>query len=150
MRRLRYRAYGRSLQAWQKVLADKEMQKAQSNPYAHIFRKAGCYLLLGVLTLGFCYLFCLRSGVFGAKVDWISQHSVLPEYFRQQFYQTGELFPEFSANIGGGENIYNFAYYGLYNPLLLPSYLLPFVKMSDYMMSVQFIGLMVSDRKSVV
>ena len=144
MRRLRYRAYGRSLQAWQKVLADKEMQKAQSNPYAHIFRKAGCYLLLGVLTLGFCYLFCLRSGVFGAKVDWISQHSVLPEYFRQQFYQTGELFPEFSANIGGGENIYNFAYYGLYNPLLLPSYLLPFVKMSDYMMSVQFIGLMVS------
>ena len=57
--------------------------------------------------------------VFGANVDWISQHSVLPEYFRQQFYDTGQLFPEFAANIGGGQNIYNFSYYGLYSPLIL-------------------------------
>ncbi len=49
--------------------------------------------------------------VFGANVDWISQHSVLPEYFRQQFYSTGNLFPEFTANIGGGQNIYNFSYH---------------------------------------
>lgn len=54
--------------------------------------------------------------VFGANVDWISQHSVFPEYFRQQFYETGQIFPEFAANIGGGQNIYHFAYYGLYNP----------------------------------
>ncbi len=79
--------------------------------------------------------------VFGANVDWISQHSVLPEYFRQQFYATGELFPEFAANIGGGQNIYNFAYYGLYSPLILPSYFLPFVKMSDYIIAVSFLCL---------
>ena len=54
------------------------------------------YIFLGVLTLCACWLFAGRYGVFGAKVDWISQHSVLPEYFRQQFYQTGELFPEFA------------------------------------------------------
>ena len=103
-----------------------------------------CYLFLACLTLGFCYLFCLRYGMFGAKVDWISQHSVLPDYFRQQFYDTGRLFPEFAANIGGGQNIYNFSYYGLYNPLILPSYLLPFVKMSDYMMAIQLLGLTAS------
>ncbi len=103
-----------------------------------------CYLFLACLTLGFCYLFCLRYGMFGAKVDWISQHSVLPDYFRQQFYDTGQLFPEFAANIGGGQNIYNFSYYGLYNPLILPSYLLPFVKMSDYMMAIQLLGLTAS------
>lgn len=79
--------------------------------------------------------------VFGANVDWISQHSVLPEYFRQQFYSTGNLFPEFAANIGGGQNIYNFSYYGLYSPLILPSYLLPFVKMSDYLMVVSLLCL---------
>lgn len=79
--------------------------------------------------------------VFGANVDWISQHSVLPEYFRQQFYSTGNLFPEFTANIGGGQNIYNFSYYGLYSPLILPSYLLPFVKMSDYLMVVSLLCL---------
>ncbi len=102
------------------------------------------YLFLGILTAVFCYLFCFRYGVFGSKVDWISQHSVLPDYFRQQFYETGELFPEFAANIGGGQNIYNFAYYGLYNPILMLSYLLPSVKMSDYMMAVQFLSLLSS------
>ena len=34
-------------------------------------------------------------------------------------------------NLGGGQNIYNFAYYGLYNPVILLSYALPFVKMGD-------------------
>ena len=102
------------------------------------------YLLLTGLTLFFCRMFVGRYGIFGAKVDWLSQHSVLPDYFRQQFYVTGKLFPEFAANLGGGQNIYHFAYYGLYSPLILPSYLLPFVKMSDYIMAVSVTGLTAS------
>lgn len=102
------------------------------------------YLLLTGLTLFFCRMFVGRYGIFGAKVDWLSQHSVLPDYFRQQFYATGKLFPEFAANLGGGQNIYHFAYYGLYSPLILPSYLLPFVKMSDYIMEVSITGLTAS------
>lgn len=102
------------------------------------------YLLLTGLTLFFCWMFVGRYGIFGAKVDWLSQHSVLPDYFRQQFYVTGKLFPEFAANLGGGQNIYHFAYYGLYSPLILPSYLLPFVKMSDYIMAVSITGLTAS------
>lgn len=90
--------------------------------------------LLGALTLFFCWLFIGRFGVFGSKVDWISQHSVIPEYFRQQFYETGDFFPEFAPNIGGGQNIYNFSYYGLYSPVILLSYLFPAVKMGDYIM----------------
>lgn len=102
------------------------------------------YLLLTGLTLFFCRMFVGRYGIFGAKVDWLSQHSVLPDYFRQQFYATGNFFPEFAANLGGGQNIYHFAYYGLYSPLILPSYLLPFVKMSDYIMAVSITGLTAS------
>ena len=102
------------------------------------------YLLLTGLTLFFCRICVGRYGIFGAKVDWLSQHSVLPDYFRQQFYATGKLFPEFAANLGGGQNIYHFAYYGLYSPLILPSYLLPFVKMSDYIMAVSITGLTAS------
>lgn len=94
--------------------------------------------LLILFTLFFCWLFCGRYGVFGSKVDWISQHSVFPDYFRQQFYDTGDFFPEFAAGIGGGQNIYNFAYYGLYSPVFLLSYLLPFVKMSDYLIAASF------------
>ena len=70
------------------------------------------YVILAALTLFFCWMFCLRWGVFGAKVDWISQHSVIPDYFRKQFYETGKLFPEFAMNLGGGQNIYNYSYYG--------------------------------------
>lgn len=106
------------------------------------FKQTIPYLILGMATLFFCWFFCGRYGVFGSKVDWISQHSVLPDYFRQQFYNTGQLFPEFAANIGGGQNIYNFAYYGLYSPAVLISYFLPFVKMSDYMMAAGVISLL--------
>lgn len=102
------------------------------------------YLFLALLTLCACWLFAGRHGVFGAKIDWISQHSVLPEYFRQQFYETGELFPEFAANLGGGQNIYNFSYYGLFSPVVLLSYLLPFVDMGSYLMTVGIIKLILS------
>ncbi|MEZ3436091.1 MAG: YfhO family protein [Lachnospiraceae bacterium] len=102
------------------------------------------YLLLFLLAFFFVSIFVLRLGIFGSRVDWLSQHSVFPDYFRRQFYETGELFPEFALNIGGGQNIYNFAYYGLYSPVVLLSYLLPFVEISDYMMAAQFLSLGVS------
>ena len=102
------------------------------------------YAALAVLTVAACWFFAGRYGVFGANMDWISQHSVFPEYFRQQFYQTGQFFPEYAANIGGGQNIYNFSYYGLYNPIVLIAYLLPFVKMSDYLMAAGVICLAAS------
>ncbi|MFA5603982.1 MAG: YfhO family protein [Bacilli bacterium] len=72
--------------------------------------------------------------LYGSQTDWLSQHWALPEYFRTLFYETGELFPNFAPNIGGGQNIYNFSYYGLLNPIILISYLLPFIKMVDYIM----------------
>lgn len=102
------------------------------------------YIVLAALTLFFCWMFCLRWGVFGAKVDWISQHSVIPDYFRKQFYATGKLFPEFAMNLGGGQNIYNYSYYGLYSPLFLLSYALPFVKMSTYVIIMEMVCLMSS------
>lgn len=76
----------------------------------------------------------------GAKLDWISQHSVFPDYFRKLYAQTGNLFPQYAAEIGGGQNIWNFAYYGLYNPLYLFSYLLPGVKMTTYLQVVSLLG----------
>ena len=108
------------------------------------YKKCIPYLILAGFTFFFCWWFVGRHGIFGAKVDWLSQHSVLPDYFRQQFYATGKIFPEFAPNLGGGQNIYHFAYYGLYSPLILPSYLLPFVKMSDYIMVISITGLTVS------
>ena len=103
-----------------------------------------CMLLLAAGTLVFAILLTLGGRIYGSEVDWISQHSVLPEYFRQQFYETGNLLPEFAAHLGGGQNIFHFSYYGLLSPVILPSYLLPGVPMTTYLSVVSVLLLMAS------
>ena len=79
------------------------------------------------------YFFITKSEfIYGSMKDWNSQHWVFPEYFRNLFYETHDLFPDFAFNLGSGQNIYNFSYYGLLSPIILFSYLLPFVAMRDY------------------
>ncbi len=79
------------------------------------------------------------TNMFGSNTDWINQHTIIPEYFRSLFYQTGKLIPEFALNYGAGENIYNLSYYGLLSPIILPSYLLPFISMTTYMTIVDIL-----------
>ena len=65
------------------------------------FTAAGLFFF----SLLLCRLFVLQYGVFGSSIDWISQHSTLADYFRKRFYATGNLFPDFAWNLGGGQNI---------------------------------------------
>ena len=102
-------------------------------------------ILIFPLTAGILFLLQNTSHtIAGSQIDWISQHTVLAEYFRQRFYSTHEFFPQFASELGGGQNIYNFSYYGLYNPIVLIAYLLPFAKMSDYLMAASVICLAAS------
>lgn len=94
------------------------------------FTAAGLFFF----SLLLCRLFVLQYGVFGSSIDWISQHSTLADYFRKRFYATGNLFPDFAWNLGGGQNIYHFAYYGLLSPTVLLSYLFPFIPMNLWVM----------------
>ena len=100
------------------------------------------YVFLAALTLFIFWLFAGRFSSLGTKVDWLSQHVVFPEYFRQQFYETGNLFPEFAPNIGAGENIYYFSYYGFLSPVVLFSYFLPGLAMERYMLGASVLSLM--------
>lgn len=81
-----------------------------------------------------CYvLFFIRGGyAFCSSLDWTAQHYAIPDMFRKLFYETGELFPSLALNLGGGENIYDLSYYGLYSPVILISYLMPSVPMYIY------------------
>ena len=100
--------------------------KFKRNDYANIG------ILLGAFAL-FVTLLLLPGGrLYGSSVDWEAQHAVFPAYFRTLFYSTGQLLPDFAPHLGAGENIYNFAYYGLLNPVILLSYALPFVPMDVY------------------
>ena len=85
------------------------------------------FLVLSLYTVKETYLF-------GSNLDWYSQHVSFPEYFRTLFYNTKDLFPDFALNFGNGQNIYNFSYYGLLSPTILPSYLMPHVPMVYYIM----------------
>ena len=90
----------------------------------HLVLIAYGLLILGLL-LGF-------GNLFGSRVDWLGQHIVFPDTFRQAFYETGQLIPNFLFGIGGGQNAFNFVYYGFLSPGILLSYLFPFVDMTTY------------------
>lgn len=85
----------------------------------------GISVILGIFLCG---------NIFGANMDFINQHTTIPEYFRQYFYEYKKLIPDIIYNLGLGENAFNFSYYGLLNPIILISYLLPFISMTNYVM----------------
>ena len=74
--------------------------------YINITIISALYLLVAlIITHG--------ENVYGSTTDWGIQHYAIPEYFRTLFYDTGNLFPQFAPNLGAGQNIFYFAYYGL-------------------------------------
>lgn len=119
-----------------KKVQKKERQSEKRTKFfvKSLFRKDWTAAGLFLFALFLCWLFVLRYGVFGSSIDWISQHSTLADYFRKRFYATGNLFPEFAWNLGGGQNIYNFAYYGLFSPVVLLSCCFPFIPMDLWVM----------------
>ena len=82
-------------------------------------------ILLTAALMGF-------GNIYGHATDWLSQHIVFPEIFRQNFYANKTLIPNFLFDVGGGQNIFNFTYYCFLSPGVLLSYLLPFVDMMVY------------------
>ena len=101
-------------------------------------------LTLIIISLVIILVLVNFTNFFGSKKDWLSQHIMFPDYLRKLFYDTGDIFPNFAFNLGGGQNIYNISYYGLFNPIILISYLLPFVSMITYIPFSMIICLIVS------
>lgn len=96
-------------------------------------------IILFSLVLGLIFI---RSG---SSMDFLSQHIVFPNYLRELFYSSGKIIPGFMMHIGAGENIFNIAYYGLLNPIIIISYLFPFLKMLDYIIISNIILFIVSN-----
>jgi uncharacterized membrane protein YfhO len=101
-------------------------------------------LILGVIFLCLILIYTGFGNIYGSMTDWVMQHTVIPDYLRTLFYKTGNLFPNLAMNAGAGENAYYLSYYGLLNPFILISYLLPFVKMIDYLIVINIIVVIIS------
>lgn len=98
------------------------------------------------ILLFICIYFILTNTeyIYGSVTDFKTQHYLIPEYFRNLFYTTHDLLPDFAFNLGGGQNIYYFSYYGLLNPIILLSYFFPFIKMMDYMIFTNCLIVLIS------
>ena len=105
------------------------------------------YINLGILTLGFIIILLgimKKGSLLASSTDWPSQYSAILDYFRTNFYHTHDLFPDFAFNLGAGENIYNYSYYGLLNPVFMLSYLLPFLKIEYFLIGITIISILCS------
>ncbi len=89
-------------------------------------------LVITIIFIGIIVFILRNNTLYGSILDWNTQHSVIPEYFRSLFYKTLNIFPDFALNLGSGQNIYNYSYYGLFNPVIVLSYFFPFVSMKSY------------------
>lgn len=94
-------------------------------------------VLLTIIIMG-------KDMVWGADTDWKSQHFAIPEYFRTRFYETHDIFPDLALQLGGGQNIYEYSYYGIASPLYTLAYALPFVRMSTYIQVLSLLTVWVS------
>lgn len=102
-------------------------------------KKSKEYIYIALYGLILVMIFMGTNHLYGSTTDWVTQHSIIPEYFRTMFYETKSLVPNFAFNLGAGENIFNFCYYGFLSPIILVSYLLPFIEMRIYVMSASII-----------
>ena len=81
---------------------------------------------------------------YGSTTDWDCQHWTIPDYFRKQFYETGTIFNNFAPNLGDGQNIYYLSYYGYLSPIIMVSFLLPFVPMKVYIEFISIVSMIAS------
>lgn len=100
-------------------------------------------LLLTGFTIVLLLLAAPDGYQFGSNTDWLSQHVSIADHFRKTFYETGNLLPDYST-LGGGSNMYMFAYYGLLRPDVLISYLLPQVPMRTIIIAYSVLCMLAS------
>ena len=70
------------------------------------------YIYIGIIwaiILVLIIVLAIQGKAYASVIDWSNQHYVLPEYFRNLFYDNGKLFPLFSMNLGMGQNIFYFS-----------------------------------------
>lgn len=97
------------------------------------------YIIILIYGLLLTFLLLGVNNVYGSTVDWTTQHTIFPNYFRNVFYETKNLLPNLALNLGAGQNIFNFSYYGLMSPVILISYFFPFISINIYIMVMSII-----------
>lgn len=75
----------------------------------------------------------------GDSSDFLSQHLKFFEYLRNNFWYSHDLFPQFNQSFGLGQSFVTMYYYGMYNPLLMLSYIIPLINPFSYFLLMYYI-----------
>ena len=95
-------------------------------------KKRDTFYITILFILPILFVLCISTySMYGSKLDWLSQHISLADYFRQ----TQQLLPDSFENLQGQTNAFSFSYYGLLRPDVLISYLFPNVPTSFFIIS---------------
>ena len=95
-------------------------------------KKRDKFYITILLLLPILFVLCVSTySMYGSKLDWLSQHVSLADYFRQ----AKQLLPDSFENLQGQTNAFSFSYYGLLRPDVLISYLFPNVPTSFFIIS---------------
>lgn len=89
--------------------------------------------VFGIVSILF-FMISRHGKIYGSETDWINQHVQFADYLRNTFYETGNIYPDFMSQLGGGQSAIQLTYYGLFRPEILLSYLFPFIDMKTYFM----------------
>lgn len=92
------------------------------------------YILLIIMGLIMAWYIARGDYALSVDGDFFEQNIAFRHYFRELFYDTKKFFPNLALHIGGGQNIYYFAYYGLFNPFTILSYFFPFISAGSFLM----------------
>lgn len=103
-------------------------QKREAGRNLKGIKKWAYPLLLLVLAALLIILSYRPDSLYGSTTDWFAQHVSIAETMRQTILEEGTLFPG-RLPLGGGSNIYDFAYYGYLRPDVLLSLLFPGIAM---------------------
>ncbi len=114
----------------QEVIQETELVPGQEDTEKRSRRKREIFypvllLMLAALVIVLSYV---PGSLYGSTTDWFAQHVSIAETIRQTILEEGTLFPG-QLPLGGGSNIYDFAYYGYLRPDVLFGCLLPGVAM---------------------
>lgn len=100
-------------------------------------------IFLVIIFFGLLYITVPKGDIYGSTTDWLSQHTTLAETLRDEMLEKGTLFPDFIW-LGGGNNIYNFSYYGYLRPDVILGCLLPQVSMEWILIGMMVVSFLVT------
>jgi len=110
------------------------------------FKNVNVIYILIIILVVMLEIFLITRGkyLFGMHGDWLVQNVSLYEYFRNLFHETKNLFPDLALHIGAGQNIYYFAYYGLFSPFVLLFYFFSNVSSGDFIIITNVLNIIIS------